>query len=84
MVIVDNSCAAAPPAFDPGVQAKALDAANLASTEQQRDPDGPPFREYGFTGRSNFFPSIFGEGYVTGDIQRGNQGNVSLDLVDRI
>lgn len=66
-----QSCANIPAASDLGIQAKALEAVNLASTEQQRNPDRPPFHEYGFTGRSNFFPSIFGEGYVTGDIQRG-------------
>lgn len=75
---VDKSCPAGGPAYDPGVQAKALEAHRLATTVQQRNPDGPPFREYGFSGRRKFFPSIFGDGYVTGEIQSGGQGGMNM------
>lgn len=78
-VEVDKSCPAGGPAYDSGVQAKALEAHRLATTVQQRNPDGPPFREYCFSGRRNFFPSIFGDGYVTGDIQSGGQGGMHMD-----
>ncbi|MEI9928640.1 MAG: RHS repeat-associated core domain-containing protein [Sphingomonas sp.] len=77
-VTVDRSCAGVGPANDPGVQAKALQALQLGQTAQQRDPTGPRYREYGFSGRPYFFQWIFGKGYVTGQMQAGYETTVSL------
>ncbi len=77
-VKVDKSCEGVGAAFDPGVQAKALEALRLGQTAQQRDPTGPRYREYGFSGRPYFFPWLSGKGYVTGNIQPGFELNVVI------
>ena len=78
-VTVDKSCAGVGAASDPKVQAKALQALRLGQTAQQRDPSGPRYREYGFSGREYFMQFIFGKGYVTGQIKAGTERNVSID-----
>ncbi len=78
-VTVDKSCPAGGPSYDPGVQAKALEAQRRAFSAQQRNPSGPPFREYGFTGRPYLFPFLFGPGFVTSDIIEGSQSNIDLN-----
>jgi RHS repeat-associated protein len=78
-VAVHESCKNVAAANDPGVQAKALQAHRLAFSAQQRKPKGPPFREYGFTGRPYFFQFLFGPGFVTSDIVEGTESNVALN-----
>jgi RHS repeat-associated protein len=84
-VIVDPSCAKVGPANDPSVQAKALEALKRGQTAQQRDPEGPRYREYGFSGRPEFLPPIYGwppifgrRSYVTTEIQPGFESTVPI------
>lgn len=78
-IVIDKSCANVSAAKDPGVQAKALEALRLGQTAEQRNPSGPRFREYGFSGRPYYFQQIFGKGFVTGGIQPGTRTNVDLN-----
>lgn len=78
-VTVDKSCPVGGPAYDPAVQAKALQALTLGQTAQKRNPSGPPYREYGFSGRPYFFQFYNGKGYVTSDMKSGSEVNVDIN-----